>query len=82
MSKQVTVFQLIVVVLTVFVFPGLVWVNSVEKYKDKVEVNENDIKTLEKDLKDLSKSNQINFDKVLLKLHSIELSVKDKKDRE
>jgi hypothetical protein len=82
MNKQITVFQLIVVVLTVFLFPSLIWINSVEKFKDKVKINESNIEVLKKDLIELSKGNQLNFDKVLVKLHSIELSVKDKKYRE
>ena len=81
MKDQVNFSHLIAVIIGI-VIPSLFWINSVEKFKDRVKSNESDIKVLKTDLKESSKNNQINFDKVLLKLHSIELSVKDKKDRE
>ena len=80
MKDQVNFSHLIAVIIGI-VIPSLFWINSVEKFKDRVKSNESDIKVLKTDLKESSKNNQINFDKVLLKLHSIELSVKDKKDR-
>ena len=81
MKDQVNFSHLIAVIIGI-VIPSLFWINSVEKFKDRVKSNENDIKVLKTDLKESSKNNQINFDKVLNKLHTIELSVKDKKDRE
>ena len=80
MKDQVNFSHLIAVVIGI-VIPSLFWINSIEKFKDRVKSNESDIKVLKTELKEISKNNQKNFDKVLNKLHTIELSVKDKKDR-
>lgn len=81
MKNQVNFSHLIALIVGILM-PVLIWGVSVENRLDKVYSNTDDIIVLKSDLRELSKNNQINFDKVLNKLHTIELSVKDKKDRE
>tara|TARA_R110002124_G_scaffold259402_1_gene425253 strand:- start:309 stop:551 length:243 start_codon:yes stop_codon:yes gene_type:complete len=80
MKNQVNFSHLIYLIVGILI-PVIIWGVSVEtRFKD-VYTNKDDIVVLKLDLKELSKNNQNNFDKVLIKLHSIELSLKDKKDR-
>jgi|TARA_R110000851_G_scaffold3153_1_gene12866 uncharacterized membrane protein len=80
MNTQVNFSHLIAVIIGILI-PTVIWGVSVETRFEKVYSNSEDIVTLKEDLKELSKNNQINFDKVLVKLHDIDLSLKDKKDR-
>lgn len=81
MKTQVNFSHLIAVVVGILI-PVIIWAVSVETRFEKVSGNAEDIIVLKIDLKELSKSNQKNFDKVLVKLHGIELDLKDKKDKE
>lgn len=84
MKKQLNVSHLIALTIGIII-PLVIWGGTVEKRfvktTVKIENNIDNINFLKKDLKDLSTSNQINFEKVLSKLHNIELSLKDKKDK-
>jgi hypothetical protein len=80
MKNGVNFSHLIAVIVGILI-PVIIWGSSVETRFEGVNSNSEDIIILKLDLKESSKSNQSNFDKVLLKLHEIELSVKDKKDR-
>tara|TARA_R110000851_G_scaffold313248_1_gene474785 strand:+ start:534 stop:776 length:243 start_codon:yes stop_codon:yes gene_type:complete len=80
MKNQVNFSHLIAVIVGILI-PVVIWGVSVETRFEKVYNNSNDIVVVKSDLKELSKNNQNNFNKILAKLHSIELSLKDKKDR-
>tara|TARA_R110000823_G_scaffold296572_1_gene416567 strand:+ start:354 stop:596 length:243 start_codon:yes stop_codon:yes gene_type:complete len=80
MKTQVNFTHLIALIIGILI-PAVVWGVSVETRFEKVYNNTDDIVVLKGDLKELYKDNQINFDKVLVKLHDIDLSLKDKKDR-
>ena len=81
MKNQVNFSHLIAVIVGILIPVGI-WGVSVETRFEKMYNNSEDIVVLKSDLRELSKNNQNNFDKVLIKLHGIELSLKDKKDRE
>ena len=81
MKNQVNFSHLIAVIVGILIPVGI-WGVSVETRFEKMYNNSEDIVVLKSDLRELSKNNQNNFDKVLVKLHGIELSLKDKKDRE
>lgn len=81
MKNQVNFSHLIAVIVGILI-PVIIWAVSVEtRFKD-VTGNREDITILKEDLKEYGQSNQQNFDKMFQKLHNIELSLKDKKDRE
>ena len=80
MKNQVNFSHLIAVIVGILIPVGI-WGVSVETRFEKMYNNSKDIVVLKSDLREISKNNQKNFDKVLNKLHTIELSVKDKKDR-
>ena len=80
MKNQVNFSHLIAVIVGILI-PVVIWGVSVETRFEKVYNNSNDIVVVKSDLKELSKNNQNNFNKILAKVHSIELSLKDKKDR-
>ena len=80
MKNQVNFSHLIAVIVGILIPVGI-WGVSVETRFEKTYNNSKDIVVLKLDLREISKNNQKNFDKVLNKLHTIELSVKDKKDR-
>ena len=80
MKNQVNFSHLIAVIVGILIPVGI-WGVSVETRFEKMYNNSEDIVVLKSDLREISKNNQKNFDKVLNKLHTIELSVKDKKDR-
>ena len=81
MKNQVNFSHLIAVIVGILIPVGI-WGVSVETRFEKMYNNSEDIVVLKSDLRELSKSNQINFDKVLIKLHSIDLKLENKKDRE
>jgi hypothetical protein len=66
--------------------PLIVYGASIETRFGKgemIRINQGeDIIFLKSELKESLKINQLNFDKVLKKLHSMDLDLKDKKDRE
>ena len=81
MKNQVNFSHLIAVIVGILI-PVVIWGVSVETRFEKMYNNSEDIVVLKSDLRELSKNNQINFDKVLIKLHSIDLKLENKKDRE
>jgi hypothetical protein len=81
MKNQVNFSHLIAVIVGILI-PVIIWAVSVETRFGDVAVNTKDINVLKADLKESSKDNQDNFDKVLDKLHLIDLNMKDKKDRD
>lgn len=80
--ESIVTFGQIIAVFSAIVIPLFIWGVSVEKTKEKVKDNAGAIETLKQEFKESNRTNQNNFDKVLSKLHSIELVLKDKKDRE
>lgn len=81
MKTQVNFSHLIAVIVGILI-PVIIWAVSVETRFTAVNQNTVSIETLKLDLKEDSKSDNKNFTKILDKLQSIELSLKDKKDRD
>lgn len=81
MKSQVNFSHLIAVMVGIII-PVIIWAVSVETRFAAVDSNTESIEILRIDLKEDSKSDNKNFDKILEKLQSIELSLKDKQDRD
>ena len=81
MKNQVTFGHLLALLIGIII-PIIIWGSNVERRFEQVIHNTEDIEVLKNDLKETSKTNQENFDKVFEYLHNIELELKDKKDRE
>ena len=81
MKNQVNFSHLIAVIIGILI-PVIIWGVSVETRFSTVENNKESIKSIQYDLKEYSNTNNENFTKILEKLHTIELSVMAKKDRD
>lgn len=79
---------LVLGVTSIIVIPLIIWGVAVEKRLEKVDYNYKEIQSLKIQVEIVKQhidenklANQSNFDKVLEKLHKIELSLKDKQDK-
>ncbi len=81
MKNQVT-FGHILTVLAIIIIPLILWGINVENRFEQVNFNTKEIQKGRIDFKEYQKENENNYDLILDKLHSIELMLKDKKDRE
>ena len=80
MKNQVT-FGHILTVLAIIIIPLILWGINVENRFEQVNFNTKEIQKGRIDFKEYQKENENNYDLILDKLHSIELMLKDKKDR-
>lgn len=78
----------ILAIISVIIIPLIIWGVTVEKRLEKVEYNHKEISdikvevnSIKQHINDNKTVNQTNFDKVMDKLHKIELSVQNKKDK-
>ena len=85
MNKQVT-FGHILTILIMIIFPLLLWGINLEIRNEKQTAdilnNSQDIEEIEKDTRIMLEIIQMNHNETMKGLHSIELKLKDKKDRE
>ena len=80
MKSEINISHLIAVIIGIFI-PLFIWGVTVETRLKYIETNKEKIQNIKTDIKDDQQNNQANFDKVLEKLQSIELKLKDKQDR-
>lgn len=79
-ENKVTFGHLLIVLIGIIV-PLIIWGTSVERSKDKVRTNSEDIRNLRFEYKDTKKTTNSKFDLIIEKLHGIELILKDKQDK-
>lgn len=81
MKRQVT-FGHILTILSIIIIPLMVWGVNVERRFEQVISNTEDIKKLENNSGDLMSLILENHKETMEGIHSLELQLKDKKDRE
>ena len=81
MKNRVNFSHLIAIMVGILI-PLIIWGVSVETRFTVVNNNKETINKIELDLREYSRTSDKNFAKILEKLHSIDLSLKDKKDRD
>lgn len=81
MKNQVNFGHLLALFVGILI-PVIIWGVNVERRFEQVIDNATDVNNIKSRFDRKEASNQENFDKVMDKLHDIELQLKDKEDRE